>query len=243
MKNSIILLLILLFSFPFGIKAQELRVESPDSITIEASNSNEAFLSLPDSSISSATDSIIQDVLTKGNTSEIPVINPKATFIPNPTKATLLAIVPGLGQIYNRKYWKLPLVYGGLMGCVYAVTWNNTNYQDYKQAYFDVLSSDPEKNDSWKDFVSWGEDPETAKNSSAFWDRLKRQKDYFRRYRDLSIIIMVGVYAISIIDAYVDAQLFTFDISPDLSMHVEPVYMPKTPYNGHTYGINWSVNF
>ena len=80
-------------------------------------------------------------------------------------------------------------------------------------------------------------------NDSNFSEQLRSRKDYFRRYRDLSIIIAVGVYALSIIDAYVDAQLFDFDISPDLSMRVEPVVTPKTSVTPGTYGVNWSLKF
>ena len=62
-------------------------------------------------------------------------------FKPNPTKAVIFsAILPGLGQIYNKAYWKLPIVYGGFMGCIYAITWNNRNYKDYSAAYFDLVS-------------------------------------------------------------------------------------------------------
>ena len=60
-------------------------------------------------------------------------------FKPDPNKALLYALVPGLGQIYNKKYWKLPLVYGAFMGCMYAITWNNKNYKDYSGAYFDIM--------------------------------------------------------------------------------------------------------
>ena len=158
------------------------------------------------------------------------------------------ALVPGLGQIYNRKYWKLPIVYGGLMGCMYAVTWNNKNYKDYSTAYKDIMY-DAAKNlenpdawsKSWQDLTSMA--PEDAINNSNFKDQLKRQKDYFRRYRDLSIIITVGVYALSMVDAYVDAQLFDFDISPDLSLHLEPVVSPKTSVTPRTYGLNCSLKF
>ena len=86
-------------------------------------------------------------------------------------------------------------------------------------------------------------DPSSVINDANFKDRLKRQKDYYRRYRDLSIIITVGVYALSMIDAYVDAHLFDFDISPDLSLRMEPVYAPKTRYNASSYGINCSLKF
>ncbi len=86
-------------------------------------------------------------------------------------------------------------------------------------------------------------DPSEAVTNSSFQDRLKRQKDYYRRYRDLSIIITVGVYALSIIDAYVDAQLFDFDISPDLSLRLEPVVSPETSVTPRTYGLNCSLKF
>jgi hypothetical protein len=64
---------------------------------------------------------------------------PKAAFKPNPGKAVLLGLIPGMGQIYNRKYWKLPLVYGGFMGFMYAITWNNRNYQDYWNGYKGIM--------------------------------------------------------------------------------------------------------
>ena len=170
--------------------------------------------------------------------------------------ALLYALVPGLGQIYNRKYWKLPLVYGAFMGCMYAITWNNKNYKDYSTAYFDIMEDyqkvlaaekDGQKyegpwQESWTIFVRNGEESTYVSNAQ-FQENLKRRKDYFRRYRDLSIIITVGVYAISIIDAYVDAQLFDFDISPDLSLHWSPEVTPKTRYTPGSYGLNCSFKF
>ena len=161
-----------------------------------------------------------------------------------------MALVPGLGQIYNRKFWKLPIVYGGLMGCMYAVTWNNRNYQDYSTAYKDIMMDAAEPNrpveefhTSWQDFLGVGYDPKEWVTNTNFQTQLKNRKDYYRRYRDLSIIITVGVYALSIIDAYVDAQLFDFDISPDLSMHWEPSVTPQTAYSSRSYGLNCSIKF
>ena len=178
-------------------------------------------------------------------------------FKPYPNKAMLYALVPGLGQIYNRKYWKLPLVYGAFMGCMYAITWNNKNYSDYSNAYFNIMEDYAKVqagkqeghkpytgpwSESWTIFVPNGQESSYVENTQ-FQDNLKRRKDYFRRYRDLSIIITVGVYAISIIDAYVDAQLFDFDISPDLSMHWAPEVTPKTRYTPGAYGLNCSFKF
>ena len=164
----------------------------------------------------------------------------KMEFKPDPKKAVLMALVPGLGQIYNRKFWKLPIVYGGLMG----------NYQDYSTAYKDIMIDAEEPNrpveefhTSWQDFLGIGYDPKEWVTNTNFQTQLKNRKDYYRRYRDLSIIITVGVYALSIIDAYVDAQLFDFDISPDLSMHWEPSVTPQTAYSSRSYGLNCSIKF
>lgn len=170
----------------------------------------------------------------------MPEIKP---FKPSPTKAVLFSIVPGLGQIYNRKYWKLPLVYGAFMGCTYAITWNNKNLQDYTQAYSDIMSDDPKTNNSWENFIPANADPEKYIKDTNFQNQLKRRKDYYRRYRDLSIIVAVGVYFITMIDAYVDAELFDFDISPDLSMRVVPTMENSTPYSSRTYGVNCSIKF
>lgn len=192
-------------------------------------------------------DSTVQAVLAAGDSAGVPKVKLPTAFKPNPTKAVLLALVPGMGQIYNRKYWKLPIVYGAFMGCLYAVTWNNKSYQDYSEAYkdfmYDTANKVPQENwhQSWQDVTN--RDPETVFNDTNFADQLKRRKDYYRRYRDLSIIITVGVYALSIVDAYVDAQLFDFDITPDLSMRVEPVVTPKTSYSSSTYGLNCSIKF
>lgn len=142
----------------------------------------------------------------------------KKLFIPNPTKATWLAVVfPGGGQIYNRKYWKLPIIYGGFAGCAYALSWNGKMYKDYSQAYLDIMDSNPNTK-SYEDLLP----PNSTYNEEQLKTTLKRRKDMFRRYRDLSIFAFIGVYLISIIDAYVDAELSNFDITPDLSMKVEP---------------------
>lgn len=201
------------------------------------------------SQIEMAADSTVRSVMLAADSLPKPV-KMKMEFKPDPKKAVLMALVPGLGQIYNRKFWKLPIVYGGLMGCMYAITWNNRNYQDYSTAYKDIMLDAEEPNrpveefhTSWQDFLGVGYDPKEWVSNTNFQTQLKNRKDYYRRYRDLSIIITVGVYALSIIDAYVDAQLFDFDISPDLSMHWEPTVTPQTTYSSRSYGVNCSIKF
>ena len=201
------------------------------------------------SRIEAAADSTVRSVMLAADSLPKPA-QIKMEFKPDPKKAVLMALVPGLGQIYNRKFWKLPIVYGGLMGCMYAVTWNNRNYQDYSTAYKDIMMDAEEPNrpveefhTSWQDFLGVGYDPKEWVTNPNFQTQLTNRKYYYRRYRHLSIIITVGVYALSIIDAYVDAQLFDFDISPDLSMHWEPSVTPQTAYSSRSYGLNCSIKF
>lgn len=146
------------------------------------------------------------------------------TWRPSPQRALWLALViPGGGQIYNRKYWKLPLVYGGMMGCIYAMTWNNMMYKDYSQAYLDIMDSDP-TTESYNKFLHLGATI-TSSNESRYQTIFKKRKDKYRRWRDLSAFCLIGVYALSVIDAYVDAELSEFDISRDLSLRVEPGFI------------------
>lgn len=172
-----------------------------------------------------------------------------ATWRPNAKRAMWLAIVlPGAGQIYNRKYWKLPFVYGGFVGCAYAMRWNNQMFRDYSQAYMDIMDDDP-NTQSYNQFLHLG-----AKIDSSNLERYKRlfknRKDKFRRWRDLSFFCLVGVYAISIIDAYVDASLSEFDISKDLSLRVEPTIINRSnnglqanPLRDNSLGVSCSLNF
>jgi hypothetical protein len=143
-------------------------------------------------------------------------------FRPNPKKATIYAaIFPGLGQAYNRKYWKIPIIYGGFMGLAYAISWNGKYYNDYRQAYIDIMDGKDETN-SYLNMLPPGFDPNDPNLQSWLPNALRRSKDSYRRYRDMSIAGVLLLYAASVLDAYVDAQLFDFDISPDLSMRIEP---------------------
>ncbi len=169
-----------------------------------------------------------------------------ATWRPSAKRAMWLAIViPGAGQIYNRKYWKLPIVYGGFVGCLYAMTWNNQMYKDYSQAYMDIMDNDP-NTQSYNQFLHLG-NTITDANKERYQDLFRRRKDYYRKYRDLSIFCLIGVYALSVIDAYVDASLSEFDISKDLSLRVEPAVInssaSKNPLKSTFVGLQCSINF
>ena len=169
-----------------------------------------------------------------------------STWRPDPKRALWLAIViPGGGQIYNRKYWKLPIVYGGFVGCAYAMQWNNMMYRDYSQAYLDIMDDDP-TTQSYNQFMHLGTTI-TDKNETHYKNLFKKRKDYYRRYRDLSFFILIGVYALSVIDAYVDASLSDFDISKDLTMRVSPTIITtqseRNPIRSSGVGLQCSLKF
>lgn len=125
----------------------------------------------------------------------------------SPRKATILsAVVPGAGQVYNKKYWKVPIVYAGLGTCVYFIDRNNRKFQQYKDALIAI-------ND---------DDPNTLNTTPYSESQLDELQETYRSWRDLSWIICAGVYALQIIDANVDAHLFYFDAGQDISFHVQP---------------------
>ena len=168
------------------------------------------------------------------------------TWKPDPKRALWLALVfPGGGQIYNRKYWKLPLIYGGFMGCLYAMSWNDGMYKDYSQAYLDITDDDP-GTASYNNYLHLGAKIDDT-NKSRYEEIFMSRKNKYRRWRDLSFFVMVGVYALSVIDAYVDAELSQFDISKDLSLKVEPTIMRSSvsnnPFESGALGLNCSLNF
>lgn len=169
-----------------------------------------------------------------------------STWRPSSKRAMWLAIIiPGAGQFYNRKYWKLPIVYGGFVGCMYAMRWNNQMYHDYSQAYMDLMDNDP-TTQSYNQFLHLGNQI-TSSNKERYESIFKKRKDYYRKYRDLSLFCLIGVYALSVIDAYVDASLSEFDISQDLSFHVEPAVINTgtslNPLKSSALGLQCSFNF
>jgi hypothetical protein len=162
---------------------------------------------------------------------------------PDPKRALWLALVlPGAGQIYNHKYWKLPIIYGGFLGCTYALLWNQQMYKDYTQAYLDIMDDDP-TTASYNNMLPYGYD--ITGREEQFKSIFKRKKDFYRKNRDLSIFAFFGVYLLSVIDAYVDAQLSTFDITPDLSMKVGPTVIEQKTYSKKSgaVGVQCSLNF
>lgn len=228
------------------------RTEKPDSIRTDSlmkvSTNNPAKLPADSPAVLSDTSNVrqIADSLAHTYTSRsYSKLKKTQMFVPNPSRALWLSLVfPGAGQIYNRKYWKLPIIYGGFLGCTYALMWNQMMYRDYSQAYLDIMDDDPDTH-SYLDMLPPRYD--ITGREEQFKKIFKRKKDFYRRYRDLSAFCFVGVYLLSVVDAYVDAQLSVFDISPDLSLQVQPATIGGPPMLGtrtpSAYGIGCSLRF
>ena len=167
---------------------------------------------------------------------------PIRVFNPDPTRATWLSgLGPGRGQIYTRRYWKLPIVVGAYMGLIYATSWNNTMLTDYTTAYNDLMDNDPDTR-SYMNFFAPGVN-ESSLNQQWLINTFQSRKNYFRRNRDLCIVGMLGGYLVAILDASVDASLAHFDISPDLSLDWSPTLMTSPRGNLPGFGVQWALSF
>jgi hypothetical protein len=171
-----------------------------------------------------------------------PRVDQAVKFNPDPMRAMWLsALCPGLGQIYNRRYWKLPIVIGAFVGLSYGTSWNNRMLNDYSKAYRDITDNDPNTR-SYMDFY-----PPTVQESSLdknwLTSTLKNRKDYYRRYRDICIISIAAVYVLNVIDAYVDASMMHFDVSPDLSMRWGPTVIDSQTTRLPSIGLGCSIDF
>ena len=169
----------------------------------------------------------------------------------SPMKATMMAAaLPGLGQVYNRKFWKIPLVYAGFGALGYSIIRNSQNFDGYLTAYQDITDDVPETNsyekytpsfDSGEIDPALGADNYNPQTHSWVKDQMLNAISYYRRYRDLSYIGVGFWYILSILEAHVDAVLADYDISPELSLSVEPVPI-RTVY-GTTMGVGIKVTF
>ena len=146
-----------------------------------------------------------------------------------PGKAAMYAaVLPGLGQIYNKKYWKLPLVYGALGAGVYAITFNHDQYRIYLDAFYTRIDDEPD-NDQ---FVGVYDERQ-----------LIELQNIYRRWRDLSIILTGVAYGLQILDAYVDAHLFYFDVSDDLSINWQPSILQNQYAQPNAFGVGITLSF
>lgn len=162
----------------------------------------------------------------------------------NPHTATMFAaVVPGLGQIYNKKYWKVPIVYGGIAALCYSIHFNSKYYDIYRRGYRDLINKDPNNTSYMKIIEDNHLDPELCLERYADWFQrvLENKKNYYRRYRDLSYFGIIGVYVLQLVDACVDAHFHDFDVTDDLAMRWSPMILPDD--GGPLVGATVCINF
>ena len=146
----------------------------------------------------------------------------------SPKKATLMStIVPGLGQIYNRKYWKLPIIYGGFAALIYSLSFNQSEYVQFRNAYKYRVDGNPATVDKYVGIL-----PD---------DELFAIQKSYNRYRDLSAIGLGLLYVLNIVDASVDAHLFSFDVGDDLSLNIHPTIINIANSNHYQTGLTLSI--
>jgi len=150
----------------------------------------------------------------------------------SPTKATIMSLcLPGLGQIYNKKYWKVPIIYAGFGLLTYLIVFNTNYYLTYKCAYIESFNGDSSGN--YSDIVR--KYPQESILSA---------REYYRRNLELSIIFTAVLYVLNITDAAVDAHMFTYDINKDISFNVDPTLIPPSPQvRGYSSGVKLCFNF
>ena len=152
-------------------------------------------------------------------------LNTVDTLFHSPQKALVRSlIVPGLGQAYNKKYWKIPIIYAALGTSVYFIIDNNRQYDEFKQAYID------RQNGLEDDYPQYTD------------DNLITLTDFYRRNRDFSVILTAGIYLINVLDAMVDAHLYEFDVSVELSIEVQP-QVHFTPQMGPRPAVGFTLKF
>lgn len=211
MHKHFSILLILFFLATIGFSQEEKVPEEKETDSISNTLSTDVL--------------VIEDSLSRKKRREI---NPLA-----PSKAAFYsAVLPGLGQIYNRRYWKVPLVYGAIGGSVYAYTWNNDNYKRFRTAF-------KRRQAGFTDDEFNGEGNFPLLDD----DDLEYQQERFQRDRDLWLVVSIAAYALNIIDANVDAHLKQFNIDNNLALDFEPFLDLNTVTNDPIYGMALTIKF
>ncbi|MDM8159079.1 DUF5683 domain-containing protein [Labilibaculum sp. K2S] len=175
----------------------------------------------------------------------------------SPHKATMYSVIfPGLGQAYNKKYWKIPILYAGIGVTVYAINWNTKNYRKYKSGFKDFsefydwkalsaeekLVTEKPTADSYQKILENDWDATTTSYDTWFKTTLQNGKDSYKHDRDLSYIILVGVYVLNIVDAAVDAHFTNFNVNNDLTIKVEPA-VSYSAFSGNSLGFRCQITF
>ncbi len=187
-----------------------------------------------------AKDSLKTDLKKEGIVVQDSIFEKRKPFNPlAPSKAAFYsAILPGLGQVYNKRYWKVPIVYAVIGTGVYAYTYNDDLYDRFRTAF-------KRRQAGFTDDEFYDVNGDNAVGSAPDLDTgdLERQQENYQRDRDLALVVTIAMYALNIIDANVDSHLKQFNIDEDLSMDVQP-YLDLNPItNNPNYGITFTINF
>jgi hypothetical protein len=146
----------------------------------------------------------------------------------SPRKATIYsAILPGLGQAYNKRYWKIPIIYAGLGTIAYFAKWNNDRYKLYKHALFARVDGDPDTVSPLPDRIST--------------DAIRRGAEFYRRNKELNIIVFAAVWGLNVLDAHIDAHLIGFDLSEDIALQVKP-HVGQTDFSAKSINAGLSIS-
>ncbi len=160
------------------------------------------------------------------------VIDQEQIFLPSPARAAMLsATLPGLGQIYNQKYWKVPIIYAGFGTLAYFVDFNNSNYRKWRRAWLARVDGNPNTIDDFPLHST---------------DILERAMNYYRRNLEITYMLAAGLYLLNILDASVDAHLMDFDVGERLSLGLKPARTPATLDQSsirHTAEISFTLRF
>jgi hypothetical protein len=147
----------------------------------------------------------------------------------SPRKAMVMSlIVPGMGQVYNQKYWKVPIIYGAGGALVYFVGFNQLNYKKYRDANLEAQTTGQ---------------PVVVDGRSLSASVLGTAQNYYRRYRDLSVFGVGAIYLLNVIDAMIDAHFFSYDVSDDLSLRVEPSLITSPDLTAEAIGFRIRIGF
>ena len=187
------------------------------------------FILLPTQFISAQIES--DSIFLKDANIAVEIDTSKIDILHSPKKAGWLSVLPGLGQAYNKKYWKIPIIYAALLTNTYFLVKNNQEYIKYRDAYIMRIDEDPETIDDFPNYTT---------------ENLRVLKNQYWKYRDLNLIIMAGIYTLNILDAVVDAHFYTYDIGDDLSLRITPVVVPSlgfgSRHSAYT-GLSFSLSF
>jgi|SRR5690606_22635961 len=211
----------------------DLQAQTPDSLRQEVERISTDSLNMQDTT-NLPTDANVEKTRRKKKKEEEPYVYKDSTRLAlermTRVAVTRSAIIPGWGQLTNKRWWKVPIIYGGIVGLVLTYDFNQTNYQEMlAEAQYRITHNNQYLHEKY---------------AGANQEWVIQAKDFYRRNRDLTILVGLGLYALNLVDAYVDAKMFRYDIDDDLSFRIDPfIQQPQGFYAGRTptFGLKMAI--